>query len=894
MSQSIQSPEGSLASYRLMVDSVADYAIIMLDTAGHVLSWNKGAQNIKGYTSGEIIGRHFSAFYPPDEVESGRPDQILVMAANNGKFEEESWRIRKDGSRFFASVVITALHDGEGRLTGFAKVTRDISERHRYEAALKEANERLEERVKERTARLFEEKELAQVMLQSIGDAVLTTDAHGRINFLNSIAEELTGWTTAAARGQPIISILRMVNETTREPVSNPVEEAIRENRIVELANHTILIARDGREIFIEDSAAPVRGLDGKMVGAIMVFHDVSRRKKAEKALRTSEETFRTTFEFAPTGMCQIAMDGTFLLANPSLANMLGYSLEELYQIKAHQLVHPEDVAGDIQGAAQLISGEIDVFQRIKRHVRKDQSICWSNVSASLVRNDRGEPAYLIATVADITERKKAEQALAEANHQVSNILESITDAFFAVDNDWRVTYVNHQAEVTLARSAEQLLGKNFWEEFPEAPGSRFYREYHYAKETGQPINFVDFYPPLNAWYEVRAYPHSNGLSVYLQNVNERMHAEEKLRQQAELLNLTHDAMIVRDVQDEIIYWNRGAEKLYGFSQEEAAGQIPHVLLQTRFPESLTDVQANLQLFGEWSGELTHTTKSGQQVTVLSHWVLERDSQGMPARILETNRDITDRKRFEQALRESEERTRSIIEQAAVGIAHTDVEGHFQRVNPKFCQMFGYSRQELQRRNFLDLSYWEDRALSTGAMRQLQMGEQSESTLEMRYVRKDGQLIWGRVTLSLAKDVLSGQPKNLIAILEDITERRRAQEALQQSLQENQKILDHSLDLIVILDQYGNFTRVSAASEKMLGYRPEELLGKRYLHFIHEEDIGKTEQVAEEVMTACVKQGFENRLIRKDGTPVKLIWTTTWSPEEKLMFAIGRAVADPQ
>jgi PAS domain S-box-containing protein len=119
--------------YQLMVDSVRDYAIFMLDTSGHVASWNQGAQRIKGYKAEEIIGRHFSAFYPPEDIANDKPGQELRVATREGRFEDEGLRIRKDGSMFWANVVITAVRDEEGTLIGFAKVTRDLTERRASE-----------------------------------------------------------------------------------------------------------------------------------------------------------------------------------------------------------------------------------------------------------------------------------------------------------------------------------------------------------------------------------------------------------------------------------------------------------------------------------------------------------------------------------------------------------------------------------------------------------------------------------------------------------------------------------------------------------------------------------------------------------------------------------------
>jgi PAS domain S-box-containing protein len=129
-------------AFRLLVQGVLDYGIFMLDPGGHIASWNAGARRIKGYSAEEIVGRHFSVFYPPEDIAAGKPDWELEVAVADGRLEDEGWRLRKDGSRFWANVVITALYDDAGRLTGFGKVTRDLTERRREQQELAE-NRRL-------------------------------------------------------------------------------------------------------------------------------------------------------------------------------------------------------------------------------------------------------------------------------------------------------------------------------------------------------------------------------------------------------------------------------------------------------------------------------------------------------------------------------------------------------------------------------------------------------------------------------------------------------------------------------------------------------------------------------------------------------------------------------
>jgi PAS domain S-box-containing protein len=145
--------------FRLLVRGVRDYAIFMLDCNGYILSWNEGAERLKGYREKEVVGKHFSVFYLPEDLREGKPQAILSEAATKGNCEVEGWRVRKDGSRFWANVVITALRDDQGKLSGFAKVTRDVAERRNREEALSETNERLELRLTQRATELLKVNE---------------------------------------------------------------------------------------------------------------------------------------------------------------------------------------------------------------------------------------------------------------------------------------------------------------------------------------------------------------------------------------------------------------------------------------------------------------------------------------------------------------------------------------------------------------------------------------------------------------------------------------------------------------------------------------------------------------------------------------------------------------
>ena len=213
-----------------------------------VVSWNLGAERIKKFKAEEIVGQHFSRFYPAEDVEAGKPEHELRVAAAEGRYEDEGWRLRGDGSRFWANVVLTALRDERGNLRGFSKITRDMTER-------KQADENARRLLKEQEARraaqqyaqvIERQREQLRVTLTSIGDGVITTDALGQVTLLNPVAEALTGWANHDAIGQPLPSVFHIVDEMTRQVVKNPVGELLATSPTQSLANSKVLIARTG------------------------------------------------------------------------------------------------------------------------------------------------------------------------------------------------------------------------------------------------------------------------------------------------------------------------------------------------------------------------------------------------------------------------------------------------------------------------------------------------------------------------------------------------------------------------------------------------------------------------------------------------------------------------
>jgi PAS domain S-box-containing protein len=386
------SGDGVEQLFQAVVASVKDYAIFMLDRSGRVATWNAVAEVIKGYRSEEVIGKEISIFYTPEDVAAGKPRALLASALAHGRIEDEGWRVRKDGSRFWADVVITPVLDPGRQLQGYVKVTRDLTARKRAEDRLRRSEESL------------------QATLYSIGDGVLATDEQARVTRVNPVAERLTGWPEAEAVGHPIGEIFRIINEETRAAAANPVIRVLAEGVVVGLGNHTALIARDGSERPIADSGAPIFDAQGKPVGAVLVFRSISEERRKEEALRQSEEKLRlmiaSVHDYA---LYMLDPTGRVVSWNPGAETITGYRADEIVGQHFSRFFAGEDrEAGKPERELEIATN--GRFEEEAWRVRKDGARYWANVVITPVRDASKRLVGFVKITRDLTEQRLAEE----------------------------------------------------------------------------------------------------------------------------------------------------------------------------------------------------------------------------------------------------------------------------------------------------------------------------------------------------------------------------------------------------------------------------------------------------------------------------------------------------
>ena len=269
-------PASSSASdasrFQLLVQGVTDYALYMLSAEGVVTSWNAGAERMKGYTPDEIIGRHFSQFFTGEDRDAGLPQKALATARQVGRFESEGWRVRKDGTRFWVSAVLDAIHDEAGAFVGFAKITRDLTERHAAQRALADSERHF------------------RMLVQGVTDyAIYLLDPSGIVTNWNAGAERIKGYAAEDIVGRHF-SVFYSPEQRAAGAPAKALATATREGSFTA---EDWRVRKDGTRFFASVVIDAIRGDDGEIAGFAKITRDITERRKAEEALRDSERQFR-------------------------------------------------------------------------------------------------------------------------------------------------------------------------------------------------------------------------------------------------------------------------------------------------------------------------------------------------------------------------------------------------------------------------------------------------------------------------------------------------------------------------------------------------------------------------------------------------------------------------
>ncbi|MBX3233377.1 MAG: PAS domain S-box protein [Labilithrix sp.] len=390
-------PGVSLEDYRLLVDSIADHAIVMLDPTGQVMSWNRGAERITGYPPDEIVGQPVARLYPAADVASGAPQRELAEAASLGRGEDEGWRVRKDGSQLWANVVVTALRRTDGSLQGYALVMRDLTARRNAEEELRRAEQRF------------------HGLVDAVTDyAVFMLDRDGCVTTWNSGARKAKGYEEDEIVGRHFSTFYTEEDRAAGRP-ARLLETVTREGRV---EDEGWRVRKDGTRFWANVIITTLRDGAGEIIGYAKVTRDLTERRKFEEELRRSEERFRLLVESVGDAIYMLDPDGRVTTWNQGAQRMKGYPSAEVLGRDFEVFFPPADRAAGKPRRVLEIALREGRFEDEGLRVRSDGTQFWANVVVTAIVDANGNHIGFSKVTRDLTASREAEEMQRRLVHE--------------------------------------------------------------------------------------------------------------------------------------------------------------------------------------------------------------------------------------------------------------------------------------------------------------------------------------------------------------------------------------------------------------------------------------------------------------------------------------------
>ena len=566
------------------------------------------------------------------------------------------------------------------------------------------------------------------------------------------------------------------------------------------------------------------------------------------------------------------------VFVNESFTRTTGYTPQEVTGKTPRILQGPETDRKQLDKIRSALSKDEQVKVELLNY-RKDGTEFWVEINIVPIADEHDQTTHYVSVQREITERKQTEQELRRTGRELAAIFESITDAFFSLDDKWRFTYLNSEAERVLERKKEELLGKNVWEEFPEAVGSTFYREYHRAVEEQISVTFETFYPPLEIWVEVKAYPSETGLSVYFRDISRRKRTEEELKESEErlrtiLVQYASDIITITDAEGTITFESPAVEKVLGYQPEDLVGENVFDYIH---PD---DLEWLIREFAEFMNtrevgvpvqvRFRHADGSWRYLEAIGNNLLDDpDVRG----IVVNSRDVTDRKRMEELLQQNEKRFRALVEYASDLITVVAPDGTILYESPSNRRVMGYEPEDLIGTNAFDKVHPDDLEKTQQVFGEL-LTDPASARLPVEYRYRDANGSW-RCLEAVANNLVDDPTvQGVVVNSRDVTERKRSEEKLREAKARFRSAFDDVAVGMALTDpESQRYLQVNQAWCNILRYSEEDLLAKTFPELTHPEDLEATVDYARRARAGEIDSyQHEKRYVRADG---HVVWALT-------------------
>jgi len=829
-------------------------AITTLD--GEVVDANQAYQDMVGYTLKELEGTNVRKLTPKKWHKLEAEATKHLMSEGYGIFEKE--HIRKDGTIFSVSLSAWLIRDGQGNPAGIGVFVKDITERKKAEPAVREADQ------KHRT--LFHSN--------STGIAITTLD--GEVVDANQAYQDMVGYTLKELSGTNVRKLTpkkwhKLEAEATKHLMSEGYGIFEKE-----------YIRKDGTIFPVSLSAWLIRDGQGNPAGIGAFVKDTAQHQQPEKTLRKADARYKALFDRTLYCVYVHDFEGKFLDANDAALNLLGYTREELPSLNMSSLLGEDQLP-----TALKTLEEIQQTGRQKRTTEyklttKDGDYVWVETEASLIYR-QGKPYAIQGIARDITERKRAEEKLPESEEKYRTILESVTEGYHEIDLAGNLTFFNDSLCRTLGYTRDELLGMNNRQYMDEENAEKVYQIFNEVYRTGKPCTRVDWEvirkdgTKLSISSSVSLIRDSQGKPIGFRglsrDITERKKAEEALQESGEKLRAMFesvtDGITIVDLEGKVVDVNEAQLRIFGYGSKEAViGQnaFDSVAEKDR-AKAVEGMGKALEEKLAAPAEYTLLAKDGREFEAEITVSLLNDNSANPAGLVCVIRDITERKRAQKALEESEEKYRTQFEQALDAIFVADAEtGIMIDCNREACKLVGRKKSELVGQHQRILHPPQKTRGVTKTFKQ-HLGEKQGRVLETQVITKKGEI----KEVAIKANVIELRGKKLLqAIFRDVTERKRAEEALEEAKTRFEALFETANELIITTDAEGWILRANKEVERLSGYSKKELIGKSILEIAYPEDKDKYVQFWQDILNG-LSPHYELRTISKTGVVSNLL-----------------------
>lgn len=751
--------------FKRLVEQAAD-AIFVHDLKGNFVDVNRQACESLGYSREELLGLSV-ADVEADHV-LGSLQELWGQIISGPPRTLEGTHRRKDGSAFPVEIRIGVFESGERPL--MLALVRDISGRREAEKKIRDAENRYRTLVE-------------QIPAVTYVQEPIESDNPKAITYMSPQYETMLGY-PADSEIVDEEHWLRMLHSEDRERV---LAEELRTDETGEPYRIEYrLIARDGRVVWVHDEAELVRNEEGKPLYWLGVQYDITEQKRAEEEFTKSEERFRATFEQAAVGILQVALDGGWMRFNDKFCDIVGYEREELGAESVFNLISPEDFDRDFERGVSMLAGELRNYTEEKLIVGKGGRRVWINLTVSLVHDESDEPRYFIAVVEDIGRRKQAEEELRQSEERFRVLSQEVVEGLILSENG-KIIDANRSVTEMFGYGLDELVGRYASELTPPE-----YREMVKKRISDEDIRLYESRGlkkdgttfPIEI--RPRHLPYS-GRRIRVTSVidlTERKQAEEALIMSEEryrtLVEQLPAVTYMQEIEDSTLaYVSPQIDDVLGYSPEEYLAN-PELRSLTIHPEDRGWVlaeDARTDETGEpYSVEYRRISRDGRVVWVREEAVLVRDSEGGPLFWQGILMDVTERKRQEDALIQSEALYRTVVEQAAENIFLVDAETRrVLEANNALLHSLGYTDEELRGMTLYDIVAHDQESIDLNIGRVMQEG--TAHLGERQYRRKDG----SRADVEVNVSAVPYNGDNAMCIVaHDVTQRKRAETMLEE------------------------------------------------------------------------------------------------------------------